>query len=296
MLLESSARERPSRADAGDPGDGSDEDTGANSGQEAAGDEDVEVGEYCAAVADGEMECDLDRQWKRVSAGLQKAELLATQKRELESAMRQKAGCEGFADQDLGRRIRQSMQDAGQAVGNVERMQNHIEMTHQQIQATRPPPGIAAPRVAAASAPAEHDRQRMPRVRQRKMVRVVVPTGSEPVSMFSPDFWSAFDPVAFPYGDGVFGIERDTNLSYTEWCQYMMSREELEYACGEHRSQRVEKGSKGAPSQTALRWRRPCLGGEATLTCSPRSIVYGVGRPSSRAPGTMSDSSGLRTL
>ena len=58
---------------------------------------------------------------------------------------------------------------------------------------------------------------------------MVVPTGNEPVSMFSPAFWSAFDPIAFPYGDGVFGLEREANLTYNEWCKYLMAREELEY-------------------------------------------------------------------
>ena len=47
--------------------------------------------------------------------------------------------------------------------------------------------------------------------------------------MFSPGFWSAFDPVAFPYGDGVFGLEREAKLTYDEWCRCLMAREELEY-------------------------------------------------------------------
>merc|ERR1712060_513854 len=63
----------------------------------------------------------------------------------------------------------------------------------------------------------------------RRAVRVVVPTGTEPVSTFSPGFWSAFDPVAFPYGDGVFGLEREAKLTYDEWCRCLMAREELEY-------------------------------------------------------------------
>ena len=58
---------------------------------------------------------------------------------------------------------------------------------------------------------------------------LVVPSGGSVSSMFDPSFWSAFNPLAFPYGDGVFGLERDATLSYQEWGQCVLFREELVY-------------------------------------------------------------------
>ena len=117
----------------------------------------VEAGEYCAAVADADMECDLDRQWKKVQSSLQKAELLAAQKARVESSMRQAEGFEGFVDGDLDARMQQAMAEAGQAAGqchsNLERMQNRLERTNQDIQATLPPPGVAAASGVAQQGP-----------------------------------------------------------------------------------------------------------------------------------------------
>ena len=57
----------------------------------------------------------------------------------------------------------------------------------------------------------------------------MISTGNKAVDMFNVDFWSSFALLCFPYGDGVFGIERDRDLSYEEWVTYLLQREELVY-------------------------------------------------------------------
>ena len=38
-----------------------------------------------------------------------------------------------------------------------------------------------------------------------------------------------FDPKSFPYGDGVYGLQRDAVLTFDEWGQCLLQRDELEY-------------------------------------------------------------------
>ena len=243
----------------GDIAGGSD----ASGGESEGGD--VEEGEYCAAVADADMQCDLDRQWKQVQASLQKAELLAAEKARVEARHRQVEGLERFLDRDLEERLRQAAADAQEAARkcDVEAMRQRLDRTHQELQATRPPPGVASARGGAPGGEGDGrgggggggggagggD--------GRRVLRVVVPTGTEPVSMFSPAFWSAFDPVAFPYGDGVFGLERDTRLTYPEWCRCLMAREELEYEVGEEHPAAEAATARSVASESPVpRWRR----------------------------------------
>ena len=62
----------------------------------------------------------------------------------------------------------------------------------------------------------------------RKSVQVVH-TGTVPLSMYSPEYWQKCFPEMFPYGDGVYGIVRDTPLTFREWAAYLFERAELEY-------------------------------------------------------------------
>eukprot|EP00959_Pyramimonas_sp_CCMP1952_P135680 2838626-Pyramimonas_sp.AAC.1 len=74
--------------------------------------------------------------------------------------------------------------------------------------------------------------------------------------MFSPGFWSAFDPIAFPYGDGVFGLERDATLTYNEWCRYLTVREELEYDVHGEVAASDGVAAPAAMDTVLPRWRR----------------------------------------
>ena len=49
--------------------------------------------------------------------------------------------------------------------------------------------------------------------------------------MFDSSFWTSVDPLRFPYGDGVFGLQRHVSLTYEEWVRYLLERVELEYDC-----------------------------------------------------------------
>ena len=57
----------------------------------------------------------------------------------------------------------------------------------------------------------------------------VVHTGSDTLSMYSPEFYQKCFPELFPYGDGVYGLPRDTPLTFREWASYLLARVELEY-------------------------------------------------------------------
>ncbi|MEC9233568.1 MAG: DUF6570 domain-containing protein, partial [Planctomycetota bacterium] len=218
--------------EAGGEAGASGEDAAGAGGEDSEGDEGeadegeggdgVEEGEYCAAVADADIMADLDKQWANVHLSPQKAEEIAREKRKVE-ALTQQFECMGnFKDRDLDRRLAEAAEEAHRAAKALtnckkEALTKKLEQTEQKIQATRPPPGVAGKRVAGGGGgtPAGGvDSTGAEGGGKRRAVRVVVPTGTEPVSMFSPGFWSAFDPVAFPYGDGVFGLEREAKLTY----------------------------------------------------------------------------------
>ena len=48
----------------------------------------------------------------------------------------------------------------------------------------------------------------------------VVHTGSETLSMYSCEYYQKCFPELFPYGDGTYGLQRDTQLTYREWASY----------------------------------------------------------------------------
>jgi hypothetical protein len=49
------------------------------------------------------------------------------------------------------------------------------------------------------------------------------------MSLFDARAWASVDPRCFPFGDGVYGVLRETRLSFQEWREYFMKRVELEY-------------------------------------------------------------------
>ena len=73
----------------------------------------------------------------------------------------------------------------------------------------------------------------------------VVHTGSENLSMYSSEYYQKCFPELFPYGDGVYGLQRDTQLTYREWASYLLERVELEYAVDSSRRSE-EADSRGS--------------------------------------------------
>ena len=61
----------------------------------------------------------------------------------------------------------------------------------------------------------------------------VVHTGERPLSMYDPPLWAMCFPDCFPYGDGVFGLPRETPLTFQQWTRLLFLREELEYSIDE---------------------------------------------------------------
>eukprot|EP00435_Cladocopium_sp_Y103_P040571 s119_g11.t1 len=57
----------------------------------------------------------------------------------------------------------------------------------------------------------------------------VVHTGTDILSMYSAASYQKCFPALFPYGDGVYGLPRDSPLTYREWASYLLMRVELEY-------------------------------------------------------------------
>ncbi len=59
---------------------------------------------------------------------------------------------------------------------------------------------------------------------------LVVPTRRGFVRMYDPDFWSKFNPMDWCYGDAVFNDpRRERQLTFEEYCENLLRREELEY-------------------------------------------------------------------
>ena len=54
-------------------------------------------------------------------------------------------------------------------------------------------------------------------------------TGSQPLSMYSPEQWAWCFPHLFPYGDGVFGLPRRRPMTFQQCVSYHLVREELAY-------------------------------------------------------------------
>ncbi len=56
-----------------------------------------------------------------------------------------------------------------------------------------------------------------------------VHTQSKPLSMYSGARRTMCFPHCFPYGDGVFGLPRAWPLTFQQWAQMLLLREELAY-------------------------------------------------------------------
>ena len=77
---------------------------------------------------------------------------------------------------------------------------------------------------------------------------LLVPTKKNMEDIFNPNFWKSMDPRSFIYGDGVYGIERDTRFSYQEYLRYLFNRDELEYdSIFDGSPERPERGADASP-------------------------------------------------
>ena len=67
---------------------------------------------------------------------------------------------------------------------------------------------------------------------QQQPYKLLVPTKGELVSMFDPRTLAMAMPDLFVYGDMVPFLVRETPMTFLEWAQMMLSREELAYDVG----------------------------------------------------------------
>ncbi|CAK0816743.1 unnamed protein product, partial [Prorocentrum cordatum] len=87
---------------------------------------------------------------------------------------------------------------------------------------------------------------RGPAARQNPGSTWVIPTGKRPLSMYEKEFWQKAFPQLFPYGDGVFGIDRRRPLSCQQWCRMLLLRTELRYqvhAASPHECPLLKRGA-----------------------------------------------------
>ena len=102
---------------------------------------------------------------------------------------------------------------------DLERARLDISMAYAKAHSTEPGPGFEA----RARASLKRPDQRRP--------CWVVPRAGKPLSMFDASFWTSVDPLRFPYGDGVFALQRPVSLMYDKWLKYLLARLELENHC-----------------------------------------------------------------
>ena len=84
----------------------------------------------------------------------------------------------------------------------------------------------AVQRIVTAGEQVEHAEQHADR---SPIAAYAVPTGSQPLSMYSAAQWAMCFPILFPYGDGVFGLPRQDPLSFQQCAGMHLLREELVY-------------------------------------------------------------------
>lgn len=58
---------------------------------------------------------------------------------------------------------------------------------------------------------------------------VVVPLGGTPLKFWEASFWTRQFPDLFCYGDGAFGLNRRTNMTFQLWAKMILTRTELDY-------------------------------------------------------------------
>ena len=153
----------------------------------------AERDEWNAAIGDSDMTLDTDRQFRSVEVSMRRWELRRAELMQQEEALRREVS-DNFRAVGARDQLRLDAQLPLQQVQRLDvgRMKRDIERAEQQLEATSPPPGLA-------------HRARLVSLQQDGSVQniLVVPSGGELMSMFQPGFWSASDPLSFPYGTAL---------------------------------------------------------------------------------------------
>ena len=84
-----------------------------------------------------------------------------------------------------------------------------------------------------------------------RAVGYVQGTGSQPLSMYSPEQWAWCFPHLFPYGDGVFGLPRRRPMTFQQCVSYHIVREELAYTVPVDAPHSVARWQQGSGAESA---------------------------------------------
>ena len=176
-------------------------------GAEAAqhGETEEDAGGWTVSAVQGSEELDVEKAMRVAQETLRQRKQLAKAKHEKEKAYEKATGGDQATDDEMAAQIataddtfRQALKEASSAQARIE-----LQQAMAGTKAKRPPPGLT-------------DTTRIRRA-------------GEMMDMFSPEIWHLMAPDLHPFGDGVWGLDRVTPLSFEEWCLLLFTREELEY-------------------------------------------------------------------
>ena len=173
-----------------------------------------ERNEFFAGLGDADVQLDVEQQWKSVEVQYRKLLL-----RMMDAARAAEAGADANASgRDAHDKERAALKRALLAIDRS-KMEKELAAAERTLQGRRPPP--------------QGDKEPMPEPERiltpDRRKALLVPSARLPLSMFDASFWSSVFPRCFPYGDGVFGLERLRNVELDEYLEYLLQREELLY-------------------------------------------------------------------
>ena len=210
----------------GEPGSGS----GEGHGVAAASEPEVEHDEFNAGVADSDMFADTDMQVTSVEIGLRKNALGATRGwlGECRAQIEELRDLASSAAREA-RLLKDVIRMEAELDDVVRRQEALVEPPGCRLQACPVPRAVPLPRgvrgsglrgdsrfsLRGGASEAQEDAEAAGGPSETG--RAVVAETTSGWKMFSSLFWSSFTPRSFPYGDGVFGIQREAPLEYPSW-------------------------------------------------------------------------------
>ena len=179
--------------------------------------------EVVIGAADDDVQMDSHKQFAHVEAQLRRLLQKRSQVREQEKKVRESdSSMADFTNAAARDDVAAAAEEVAKSLQqlNFEKMDKDLQAAEDKVERFSAPPGVQC-------------RKKLPEAKLVKnaagRICLLVPGASQALSMFEPSFWSSVDPRSFPYGDGVYGIDRDTKLSFDEWARYLLQREELVY-------------------------------------------------------------------
>ena len=184
--------------------------------------------EACIGVADEDMRMDSEKQWQQIEAEYKRILAGMHANLEHELAEQQAAPSESSAYKNEKRRadLRTQLEQLTTYAKKHEHSKTPAEdakEAERRVEQRRKPPGQQLAPYRDCTLP------ELAKLQDSEGHRLLVPSATQPLSMFDAHFWPCAFPRQFPYGDGGFGLERDVEFTLEEYLEYILQREELEY-------------------------------------------------------------------